>query len=267
VSTPSNPATYPDLKGKFALITGASRRNGIGAATCRALAMQGMNVLFTGWRAYDREQPHGSDEEGTPGLEEALRGLGVQARHLEIDLAHPDSASLVMDVAQEWLGLPDVLVNNAAHSTSDGFERLDATTLDAHYSVNMRATFLLAVEMAKRAKALGRFHGRIISMTSGQNWGSMPGELAYGATKGAIEAFTRSLAAELAPLGITVNAVDPGATDTGWITDSMRREWAVSSGVPKVNQPDDAARVIVFLASDAARHVTGQVIHARGSAV
>jgi 3-oxoacyl-[acyl-carrier protein] reductase len=102
-------------------------------------------------------------------------------------------------------------------------------------------------------------------MTSGQNWGDV-GELA-GATKGAIEAFTRSLAAELAPLGITVNAVDPGATDTGWITDPLRREWAVPSGIPKVNQPDDAARVIVFLASDAARHVTGQVIHARGSAV
>ena len=95
----------------------------------------------------------------------------------------------------------------------------------------------------------------------------MPGELAYGATKGAIEAFTRSLAAELAALGITVNAVDPGATDTGWITDAMRREWAVPSGVPKLNQPGDAARVIVFLASDAAQHVTGQVIHARGSAV
>ena len=85
-----------------------------------------------------------------------LRGLGVQARHLEIDLALPDSASLVMDVAQEWLGLPDVLVNNAAHSTGDGFERLDAATLDAHYAVNMRAAFLLAVEMAKRAKGLSR---------------------------------------------------------------------------------------------------------------
>jgi 3-oxoacyl-[acyl-carrier protein] reductase len=229
--------------------------------------MQGMNILFTGWRTYDRQQPHSTDEEGPTELEEALLGLGVRARQLEIDLAHPDSPALVMDVAQEWLGLPDVLVNNAAHSISDGFERLDAATLDAHYAVNMRAAFLLAVEMARRAKALGRFHGRVISMTSGQNWGAMPGELAYGATKGAIEAFTRSLAAELAPLGITVNAVDPGATDTGWITDPLRREWAVPSGIPKVNQPDDAARVIVFLASDAARHVTGQVIHARGSAV
>ena len=78
---------------------------------------------------------------------------------------------------------------------------------------------------------------------------SMPGELAYGATKGAIEAFTRSLAAELAPLGITVNAVDPGATDTGWITDSMRREWAVPSGVPKINQPDERHMKPLFISA------------------
>jgi 3-oxoacyl-[acyl-carrier protein] reductase len=95
----------------------------------------------------------------------------------------------------------------------------------------------------------------------------MPGKLAYAATKGAIEAFTLSLACELASHGITVNAVDPGATDTGWMSEQMRREWTVRSGVARLNQPDDAARVIVFLASDAAQHVTGQVIHARGSAV
>lgn len=159
----------------------------------------------------------------------------------------------MLDVAQQWLGLPDILVNNAAHCAQDGFEQLDAVTLDARYAVNMRSTFLLAVELARRAKARGRFSGNIISMSSGQNC--------------VIEAFTLSLAAELAPLGITVNAVDPGATDTGWMTEQMRRSWAVPSGVPKFNQPDDAARVIVFLASGAARHVTGQVIHARGSAI
>ena len=95
----------------------------------------------------------------------------------------------------------------------------------------------------------------------------MPGELAYIVTKSAIEAFTLSLAAELGPLGITVNAVDPGATDTGWINPQMRREWSVSSGVPKINQPEAAARLIEFLASDSSRHITGQVIHARGSAL
>ena len=266
--TPAIYPIYPDLNGKFALVTGASRRDGIGAATCRALAMQGANILFTTWQAYDREQPHGADENGPAALERALLDLGVRVRHLEIDLAQADSASRVLDAAQEWLGLPDILVNNAAHSTRDGFELLSAATLDAHYAVNMRAAFLLAVDLARRAKALGRWSGRIINLSFGQDWGPMPGELAYAATKGAIEAFTLSLAAELAPIGITVNAVDPGATDTGWMNDDFRRDWAVPrGGVPKLNQPDDAARVIVFLASEAARHVTGQVLHARGSAI
>jgi 3-oxoacyl-[acyl-carrier protein] reductase len=262
-----NHAIYPDLKGKFALITGASRGNGIGAAICRALAMQGTNILFTTWQAYDRKQPHGVDENGPMALEEALFTSGVKVRRLEIDLANPDSSAQVLDTAQEWLGLPDVLVNNAAHCTRDGFELLDAARLDAHYAVNMRTTFLLSVEFARRVKALGRLSGSIVSMSSGQDWAPMPGELAYAATKGAIEAFTLSLAFELAPLGITVNAVDPGATDTGWMTEQLRREWSVPSGVVRINQPDDAARVIVFLASDAARHLTGQVLHARGSAL
>jgi 3-oxoacyl-[acyl-carrier protein] reductase len=168
---PLNHAIYPDLRGKFALITGASRCNGIGAATCRALSTQGANILFTTWQAYDREQPHGVDGNGPMDLEKALLNSGVKVRRLEIDLAHPDSAAQVLDAAQEWLGLPDVLVNNAAHSTHDGFEMLDAANLDAHYAVNMRATFLLAVEFARRAQALGRMSGRIVSMSSGQNWG------------------------------------------------------------------------------------------------
>jgi 3-oxoacyl-[acyl-carrier protein] reductase len=96
-------------------------------------------------------------------------------------------------------GIADVLVNNAAHCTHDGFELLDAASLDAHYAVNMRATLLLSVEFARRAKALGRLTGRVISMTSGQALRPMPRELAYAATKGAIEAFTLSLAAQLAP--------------------------------------------------------------------
>ena len=258
-------ATFPDLNGKFALVTGASRRIGIGAAVCLALARQGTNIMFTTWTAYDREQPHGADEDGPAALEQALTASGVRARRIEIDLAHPESAAQLLDAAIEWAGLPDILVNNAAHSTLDGFERLDAAALDAHYAVNMRASFLLSVELARRAKVLGRLSGSIVNMTSGQALGAMPRELAYVATKGATEAFTLSLAAELAPLGITVNAVDPGATDTGWMTDKMRCEWAVPSGVPRFNQPEDAARVVVFLASDCARHITGQVIHARGS--
>ena len=260
-------ATYPELKGKFAVITGASRRIGIGAAVCRVLAQQGTNILFTTWQDYDRKQAHGVDENGPADLEQELMNAGVKARRLEINLARPDSAEQVLDAAQQWLGLPDILVNNAAHSNHDGFDRMDAAKLDAHYAVNMRAAFLLAVGLAKQAKALGRVGGRIISLSSGQGWAPMLGELAYAATKGAVEAFTLALAVEVASLGMTVNAVDPGATDTGWMTETTRREWSVPAGVPRFNQPEDAARVIAFLASDAARQVTGQVIHARGSAI
>src|SRR5206468_12465980 len=111
--------------------------------------------------------------------------------------------------------------NNAAYSTRDGYEVLDAATLDAHYAVNMRGTFLLTVEFARRFSA--KSGGRIINLTSGQSLGPMPGELAYVATKGAVEAFTVSLSAALASHGIMVNAVDPGATDTGWMTEEIKQ--------------------------------------------
>jgi 3-oxoacyl-[acyl-carrier protein] reductase len=92
----------------------------------------------------------------------------------------------------------------------------------------------------------------------------MPGELAYVATKGAVEAFTISLSAEVAPLGITVNAVDPGITDTGWISPELKAKWSKESPMGRVGKPQDAARLVRFLASEDAGWITGQVIHSRG---
>jgi 3-oxoacyl-[acyl-carrier protein] reductase len=92
----------------------------------------------------------------------------------------------------------------------------------------------------------------------------MPGELAYVATKGAVEAFTCSLSAEVASLGITVNAVDPGITDTGWIDPAQKAKWQTEAPMGRVGLPDDAARLIRFLASADAGWITGQVIHSRG---
>ena len=250
------------LHGRLAIVTGASRRTGIGAAVCRALATDGADIFFTHWRSFDRILPQGVDEDGPARLQKELQELGVKCESLEIDLSKIDAPKHILDEVELRLGSPSILVNNAAYSTRDGFEVLDAATLDAHYTVNMRGTFLLTVEFARRLS--GKSGGRIINLTSGQSIASMPGELAYAATKGAVESFTVSLSAELASHGITVNAVDPGPTDTGWMTEELRQELLPRFPMGRIGQPEDAARLIAFLASDEAAWITGQVIHSRG---
>jgi len=242
-----------------ALVTGASRRRGIGTAICRALAANGADVFFSHWLPFDRTQPVGADPDAPAVLREELRGMGVRAEDMEIDLSLPGSPERLLDAVAERLGPPSILVNNAAYSTRDGFEMLDAETLDAHYAVNLRATALLSVGFARRYPG-----GRIINLTSGQSLGPMPGELAYAATKGAIEAFTVTLAAEVGHRGITVNAVDPGPTDTGWMTEELKEELSAKFPSGRVGEPEDAARLVVFLASDEARWITGQILHSEG---
>jgi len=196
-------------------------------------------------------------------LLEELLANDVEAARLEVDLSAPDAADRVLQEASASIGETDVLVNNATYSTRDGYEKLDAAMLDAHYAVNMRGAFLLSVGFAKSfTKGAG---GRIINLSSGQGSGPMPNELAYAATKGAVEAFTRTLAHEVARRGITVNAVDPGATDTGWMTPEFKQELAAASQLGRVGVPEDVARLVVFLASEAAQWITGQVIHSRGA--
>jgi 3-oxoacyl-[acyl-carrier protein] reductase len=251
-----------NLNGKVALVTGAGRRGGIGAAICGALAAHGADVLFTYWKDYDREMPWDADEEGPEALLEELREAGVRAEGREVDLSLPDSPKRLLDAAEERLGSPSILINNAAYSTRDGFENLDAATLDAHYAVNLRVTALLSVEFARRYS--GGPGGRIINLTSGQSLGPMVGELAYAATKGAVEALTVTLAAEVGHKGITVNAVNPGPTDTGWMTEDLRRELAPKFAGGRVGEPEDAARLVAFLAGEEAAWITGQIINAEG---
>lgn len=106
--------------------------------------------------------------------------------------------------------------------------------------------------------------GRIVNLTSGQFQGPMPGELAYATTKGAVDALTITLSAELAPLGITVNAINPGPTDTGWMTEAIKSDLQPLFPFGRIGQPKDAANVIKFLISDEADWITGQIIHSEG---
>ncbi len=256
---------YPDLQNKVVLVTGASRRQGIGAAVCRAFAAQGARIFFTTWQPYDGEQPHGADLGGPGSLTEDIRQLGGQVDSVAIDLSESDAAEILLNLVTDRYEVPEILVNNAAYSTRDGYQQLEAFGLNMHYFVNLRATALLSVGLAKRREAAGLRGGRIINLTSGQSLGPMPMELAYVATKGAIEAFSRTLAAEVAHLGLTVNAVDPGVTDTGWMSDDFKAEWVARMGMGRVGLPEDVARLILFLASEAGQWVTGEVIHSRGA--
>lgn len=255
-------AEVEGLRTRVALVTGVGRRRGIGSAICRALACRGADIFFTHWKAYDRDAPWPTDEAEPGVLLGELRSMGVRAEGMDLDLSLPDSPERLLDVVVERLGPPSILVNNAAYSTRDGFERLDAQTLDAHYAVNLRAAALLSVGFARRYS--GGPGGRIINLTSGQSLGPMPEELAYAATKGAIEAFTLTLAAEVGHRGITVNAVNPGPTDTGWMTEELERELAAKFPTGRVGEPEDAARLVAFLAGDEARWITGQIIHSEG---
>lgn len=243
------------VQNKVALITGVSSPRGIGAAICRQFASQGIDIFFTHWQS----------EIGWPEtFEKEILELGVRCDSLEMDLSDANAAFTIMDTVSKRFGSLSILVNNAAYSTSDGYEELDAHTLDNHYAVNMRSTFLLCTEFARRFEKSNRGGGRIINMTSGQELGPMVGELAYAATKGAIAAFTKSLSAELAPLGITVNAVNPGPTDSTWMTDEIRTYLLPKFLMGRIGMPEDAARIVAFLASSDAKWVTGQVINSEG---
>ena len=249
------------IEHRIALVTGASRRIGIGAAICRALAESGHDIAFTHWQAYDRTAEWGSDEDGPSALLTELRSLGVRAEAFEVDLSLPDAPVELLDDVTERLGFPRVLVNNAAYSTQTDYLALTAAEIDAHYAVNVRANALLSAELARRWSGGS---GRIINMSSGQSQGPMPGELAYAASKGAIEALTISLSAGVGHLGITVNAVNPGPTDTGWMSEELKEALLPKFPFGRIGQPADAARLITFLASDDAAWITGQIIHSEG---
>jgi 3-oxoacyl-[acyl-carrier protein] reductase len=248
--------------GRIALVTGASRLRGIGAAVCRGLAAAGTDIFFTTWTEYDRSVHRDVNEEDPITLQKEIEQMGVRCRRLEIDLSHPEAAFRLMNEVENQLGTPSILVNNACHSERDGLENIGASSLDSHYAINVRATTLLSVEFARRFSA--KRGGRIINLTSGQSLGPMTDELSYAITKGAVETLTYTLAAAVADKGITVNAVNPGPTDTGWMTDAFKRELVQRFPQGRVGLPEDAARLVVFLASDEAEWITGQIIHSEG---
>ena len=255
------------LRGRAAVITGVSRRAGIGYAVARRLAALGASLYLHHYLPHDRDQPHGADPGGTgavvAGVRSALAGAGASVYDLQLDLAVPDAPGRLIQAAAEACGHLDILVCNQARSGGDGpLGTLDAAALDAHWAVNTRSSVLLAQAFA--AQHDGRAGGRVIFMTSGQDLGPMPGEVAYAASKGALASVTKTVADQLADQQITVNAVNPGPVDTGYATgeayEAVRRRFPQQ----RWGVPDDPARLIAWLVTDEATWITGQVINTEG---
>ena len=245
---------------KNAIVTGASRKIGIAAAVARALAHDGWNVFTTCWRRYDATMRWGSRATEAAALIQELKRLGVRAAMLEDNLEDPASAKRIFDAAEKEIGPVRALVNAHAHSTSGGLLDTTIADFDRHLAVNARGVFIMSAEFARRFKG-PRGAGRIVNFSSGL---PLKGEIAYAASKGAIEWITVSSGAELARRGITVNAINPGPNDTGWMRPRMQKQIASRSPMGRIGRPENAAKVVAFLCSEAAGWITGQIIQCDG---
>ncbi|HET9222828.1 MAG TPA: SDR family oxidoreductase [Roseiflexaceae bacterium] len=252
------------MDGKVALITGVSRERGIGAAIAEALARAGATIFTTYYRPFDATTAWGSADQEPEAILAELRAHGIAAAGVEADLADPSAPAQIIAAANQAFGHVDILINNAAYYQAATLEALTGALLDQHYAVNVRGTLLLCQAFADQHD--GRAGGRIINLTSGQGVTAMPAELPYVTTKAAIEGLTLTLSAALASKRITVNAVDPGATDTGWISEHLHAELVGQAPFGRIGLPDDAARLIGFLVSDEGQWITGQIIRSRGGA-
>ncbi|WP_409250987.1 SDR family oxidoreductase [Bacillus sp. SCS-153A] len=247
---------------RIAIVTGASRLEGMGASICLKLADQGCDIFFTGFRGYDSNMPWSSENESFEKLRGLIREKGVRCEWREVDFMKDDAPEKVMNIVTEKLGKPSILINNAAYSTETTISSLTGTELDRHYTVNVRSACLLSVKFLEVCES--GTEGRIVFLTSGQSLGPMPDELAYAVTKSGVEAFVKSASIPAAKKGITINAVNPGPTQTGWIGEEFKEELIQRFPMGRLGMPDDAAKAIAFLVSPEAQWITGQVIHSEG---
>jgi 3-oxoacyl-[acyl-carrier protein] reductase len=239
------------------LVTGVSRLGGIAAAIARSLASDGWTVAGSGYRPYDETEPWGAQSDAP----QQLVTEGVLAAWHEDDLADAAAPRRVVEAAEGAVGPLTGLVVVHTESRQGGVLDTTAADFDRHMVVNARATLLLCAEFARRFRG-EHGSGRIVAFTSG----ALHGEVAYGATKAALERIVVAAAAELGPRGITVNAVDPGATDTGWISPELYERISESTPLGRVGQPEDAAAFVSFLCSPRGGWITGQIIVSDGGA-
>ena len=241
------------LAGKTALITGATR--GIGRAIALRFAAEGADVAFT----------YRSQHEAAQSLVSELKAMGVRAKAYTSDAASFEDAHKVVEDVKETFGRIDVLVNNAGITKDGLMMRMDEAQWDAVIDTNLKSAFNF-IHACTPVMARQR-SGSIISMSSVVGVSGNAGQCNYSASKAGLIGLTKSMAKEMGPRGIRANCIAPGfiATDmTGALPENVRQEWEKQIPLRRGGTPEDVAGVAVFLASDLAGYVTGQVVNCCG---
>ena len=246
-----------DLTGRHALVTGAS--SGIGAATAIELARLGARVAVG----------YHSNLAGATATVERIVAAGGDAVALAADMRQADEVRSLVARAVEWMKAPvDVLVNNAGSLVARlGIREITEARLDEIMALNLKSAVLASQAVA--APMIAGRSGAIVNVVSiaGHNGGG-PGAGAYAAAKAALTAYTKSLAKELAPHGVRVNAIAPGVIDTPFhevfSTPEMMAAFVKAIPMGRVGTSEECASVVAFLASDAASYITGETIDVNG---
>lgn len=261
------------LKNKVALITGANNPQGIGATTAFSFAREGAKVVLVYKkvpRKFDKSKTdkNGPDRyfEANAGdaevVESKLKKMNANYIILESDISNEDAVNKIYSTVIEKFGKVDILVNNAAAGDMDGLDTIEKilqNVIDDTFAVNVRGSLLMIRKFLNHHKDFGR----IINLSTDSSQ-IFAGQITYGASKASLEALTRSIAIEIGKYGITVNCVSPGPTQTGWIDTDLEKSVVPLIPIGKLIQPEDIAETILFLASEQARMITGQVIKVSG---
>ncbi len=244
------------LKDKVALVTGGSR--GLGKAVSLGLAAEGAKVAVN-------YRTHGDEAEAV--VAEIRREYGVDAMIVEADVADEAEVKEMFRLTEEAFSRVDILVNNAAVCPTCRVEELTEEEWTRTLQVNLTGTFLACREMVRRLLGAGR-PGRIVNVSSTAAFlGSTTGHAPYDASKGGVISFTISLAREVAPKGIAVNAVAPGMIRTDMTAETLKaNEEKYLARIPlgRIADPGEVADVVVFLASPAAGYMTGATVNVSG---
>jgi 3-oxoacyl-[acyl-carrier protein] reductase len=248
---------------RVAVVTGVSRRQGIGFAIVRRLLADRYHVLLHSWAPHDAQQPWAPPSGEFAQVIDALGGEGPRLQRVEADFADAQAPARVIEAAVARFGAVDVLVANHARSATGSLAEVTAADLDLAWAVNARATVLL-VQAYAAAHDDTRSDGRVVLFTSGQHREPMPAELPYAISKGAIHQMTWSLADALADRSITVNAINPGPVDTGWPDEALREALRPAFPAGRWGRPEDIAGIVAWLASPDCAWLTGQVLDAEG---